>query len=216
MPFYQRGRKHQPKGEPAGGGVSGGEHAPASAESQTSNDSPPDTVPTRDMVDVLYPELRRIAQMRMARERGDHILQPTALVNELFVQLFKRERVGEAARWASREHFLLAASKAMHNVLIDHARSRAAEKRGGGWSRVEIEDPADVTDAKRSLEMDSLVELITQLGEKEPRMADIVRLRYFGGLTLSEIGDILGVNERTIKRDWALARQWLKGHMTRE
>lgn len=158
----------------------------------------------------LYPELRRIARARLRNERPDHTLQPTALVNELYLQLLRRPEV----TWTSRKHFLLSASKAMHHLLVDHARAKRAEKRGGNWQPVEIEDPGDKS-AEGGIEALELDELMTRLAEKEPRMAHIVELRFFGGLTLTEISDVLGIDERTVKRDWALARAWLRGHLER-
>lgn len=160
------------------------------------------------LADQLYPELKRIARARLRNERSDHTLQPTALVNELYLQLLRRPEV----TWTNRKHFLLSASKAMHHLLVDHARAKRAEKRGGGWQPIEIEDPGDKSSdsAIEALELD---ELMTRLGEKEPRMAEIVELRFFGGLTLAEISEVLGIDERTVKRDWALARAWLRGHL---
>jgi RNA polymerase sigma factor (TIGR02999 family) len=159
----------------------------------------------------LYPELKRIARARFRSERSDHTLQPTALVNELYLQLLRRSDV----TWTSRKHFLLAASKAMHHLLVDHARAKRAEKRGGSWQPIEIEDPGDKAAEGSTIEALELDGLMAQLAEKEPRMAKIVELRFFGGLTLAEIGEVLGIDERTVKRDWALARAWLRGHLDR-
>jgi RNA polymerase sigma factor (TIGR02999 family) len=157
----------------------------------------------------LYPELRRIAAARMRRERSDHTLQATALVNELYIQLLRK--TGTA--WTDRNHFLFAASQAMHRLLVDHARARESQKRGGGWNRLEISDehgPASENSTILVLELD---ELLTSLAKEEPRMASVVELKFFGGLTFSEIGSVLNMDERTAKRDWTLARAWLRGKL---
>ena len=159
-----------------------------------------------ELAALLYPDLKKIARARMRRERSDHTLQPTALVNELYLQLLQRPDPS----WTSREHFLVSASRAMQHLLIDHARARAAEKRGGGWVRVELDDPGGDS---AGLGMIELAELLARLETKEPRMADVVRLKFFGGLSVVEIAKVLNIDERTAKRDWALARQWLRGHL---
>jgi RNA polymerase sigma factor (TIGR02999 family) len=142
----------------------------------------------------------------MRRERPDHTLQPTALVNELYLHLLQRPDLN----WADREHFLLSASRAMHNLLIDHARARGTLKRGGGWARVDLDEPGETA---AGLDMLELAELLSVLETKEPRMADVVRLKFYVGLSVVEIAEALGIDERSVKRDWALARQWLRGHL---
>jgi RNA polymerase sigma factor (TIGR02999 family) len=161
------------------------------------------------LADVLYPELKRIARARMRGERADHTLQPTALVNELYLQLLQRSDV----QWTSREHFLLSASKAMSHLLVDHARARSADKRGGGWIRWEFDELATGGSCDASLSAVEVDDLLSRLAAKEPRMAEIVRLKFFLGLNTGEIGKILDIDERTVKRDWALAREWLRGHL---
>jgi RNA polymerase sigma factor (TIGR02999 family) len=164
----------------------------------------------RSLVEALYPELRRIAQAHMRRERSDHTLQPTALVSEAFMKL-----AGQPGfRWRDRSHFLFSASKAMRLLLIDHARRHAAEKHGGGLSKVQL-DEAHAADADESMEYLDLHELLKKMSEIDQRMASVVELRVFGGLTFREIGEILGTHERTVKRDWQLARAWLFGKLRR-
>lgn len=157
----------------------------------------------------LYPELRRIASARMRRERPDHTLQATALVNELYVQLLQRPGVP----WTDRNHFLVAASQAMHRLLVDHARARGSQKRGGGWRRIEMADEHGRPSEDATILVLELDELLSRLAKEEPRMASVVELKFFGGLTFTEIGGALGVDERTAKRDWTLARAWLRGQL---
>jgi RNA polymerase sigma-70 factor (ECF subfamily) len=166
-----------------------------------------DTSDRDRFAEELYPELRRIAAVKLRRERADHTLQPTALVGELWLHLLRNPDT----KWHDRNHFLVAASRAMHRYLVDHARARGSQKRGGQWHRstseienVSSENPAEVL---------QIHDLLERLQEREPRMASVVEMRFFGGLTFSEISAILSVDERTVKRDWTLARAWLRGHM---
>jgi RNA polymerase sigma factor (TIGR02999 family) len=161
------------------------------------------------LASALYPELKRIARAHMRRERPDHTLQATALVNELYLQLLRRSDLA----WTDRNHFLLAASQAMHRLLVDYARARGSRKRGGDWSRLELDDLAGSSSAGHAIEILEFDGLLSRLAKQEPRMARVVELKYFGGLTFAEIGAVLGVDERTAKRDWTLARAWLRGQL---
>lgn len=156
---------------------------------------------------LLYPDLKRIAVSRMRAERPDHTLQATALVSELYLHLLRQPDT----QWTNRTHFLLAASKAMHRLLVDHARARRARKRGGTWRRLPLEEIADKYAGFDSVQVLEVDELLERLAKEEPRMASVVELKFFGGLTFAEIGEVLSVDERTAKRDWALARVWFKG-----
>jgi RNA polymerase sigma factor (TIGR02999 family) len=144
----------------------------------------------------------------MRKERSDHTLQATALVSELYVHLLKQPNI----QWTDRNHFLLAASQAMHRYLVDYARAKRSVKRGRGWHRTDA-DAADLGEGKNVVEVLAVDELLTRLRENEPRMARVVEMKFFGGLTFSEIGGVLGVDERTAKRDWTLARAWLRGQL---
>jgi RNA polymerase sigma factor (TIGR02999 family) len=159
---------------------------------------------------VLYPELKRIAQSRMRRERSDHTLQATALINELYLRLLKNPDFV----WKDRNHFLLSASQAMRNLLVDHARERKSGKRGGDWIRVDLTDAGTIApyDAEQIVEVD---QVLSELAKKEPRMAQVVELKFFSGMTFEEIGEVLGVDQRTAKRDWTLARVWLAERLGR-
>jgi RNA polymerase sigma-70 factor (ECF subfamily) len=156
----------------------------------------------------LFPELKKIANAHMRRERSDHTLQPTALVSELYVHLLKQP----GFNWTDRNHFLLAASQAMHRYLVDYARAKRSQKRGGGWQRTEAE-VSDKAVGKSVIEVLEIDELLTSLRKEEPRMASVVEMKFFGGLTFAEIGGVLGVDERTAKRDWTLARAWLRARL---
>lgn len=162
-----------------------------------------DEAARHEVMTLLYPELKRIAEAHMRRERPDHTLQATALVSEFFVDVARNPAI--TAR--TRLQFLKLASVAMRRLLVDYARARASEKRGGDRVRLDI-DGFDIpgTAPDTFVEID---ELLTQLAREDARMAQVVELRFFGGLTNIEIGEALGVTERTVKRDWQVARAWL-------
>lgn len=160
---------------------------------------------------LLYPELKRIAEAQMRRERPDHTLQATGLVSEFFVYLAR----STSFTAHTKAHFLVLASIVMRRLLVDYARARKRDKRGGQLVRVDLDhvEPGEAAHFADLLEID---ELLTQLGATDPRLARVVELRFFGGLTNAEAGDVLGVNERTIKRDWTIARAWLYSQLRRD
>jgi RNA polymerase sigma factor (TIGR02999 family) len=160
------------------------------------------------LITRMYPDLRRLAALHMRRERTDHTLQPTALVNELFLHL----AMNTDFEWKDRSHFLAVASQAMRRFLVDYARARKSQKRGGGVLKVEI---LDLSTGGPQEYLDTLVlnELLERLEREEPRMAKVVELHCFGGLTFSEIAEVIGTDERTGKRDWQVARAWLMGQL---
>lgn len=174
------------------------------AESETNEQT------REQLVTVLYPELKRIAEAHMRRERCDHTLQATALVSEFFVHLAKSPNFLPR----TRTQFLMVASVAMRRLLVDYARAHRAEKRGGERVRVDIEraEPFEPPGFGDILEID---QLLSRLADSDPRLAKIVELRFFGGLTNAEIGLALGVHERTVKRDWQVARAWLYSRLQR-
>lgn len=162
------------------------------------------------LLELVYDQLRAIASQRMARERGNHTLQPTALVHEAYLRLIGKPD----AHWNGRAHFFRSAAEAMRRILIDHARVRNAEKRGGGPAKGKsifmvsnLSDMADFADPKEILAVD---ELISRLGALDGQAADVVRLRFFAGLDEASVGEVLGISERTVRRDWAFARAWLR------
>ena len=154
-------------------------------------------------MELIYPELHRIATTRMRRERSDHTLQATALVNEFFLHLAKSRKL----QWRDRAHFLAMASHAMRRLLVDYCRAHNAEKRGGGALRVSF--TMDETHHESEFDLIEINEIMNKLAAEEPRMARVVELRCFGGLTHAEIAEVLGIDERTVKRDWQVARAWL-------
>lgn len=163
------------------------------------------------LIPLVYDELRQIAARRLRRERPDHTLQPTALVHEAFLRLVDQTR----ARWNDRAHFLAVAAEVVRRVLVDHARAHDAVKRGGGQKIVTLCEPQalperDVIDV---LDLDVALERLAALN---PRHADIVRLRFFGGLTGEEIGHVLGVSRVTVTKEWAIARAWLLSELGEE
>jgi RNA polymerase sigma-70 factor (ECF subfamily) len=151
----------------------------------------------------LYSQLRRLAAAHLCKERPGHTLQATALVNETYFKLTQGER-----SWRGRLHFFALASKAMRQILADHARRRNASKRDAGGVRVPFEETLHVTAEQSELVL-FVDEALKKLERLDPRQSRIVELRYFGGLTDAEIGQILNISTRTVKRDWAMARAWL-------
>ncbi|MBL8136685.1 MAG: sigma-70 family RNA polymerase sigma factor [Acidobacteria bacterium] len=163
------------------------------------------------LFDLLYRELRGLAVSAMRSERGDHTLQPTALVHEAFLRL-----ADDTGAIENRRHFFGVAASAMRRILVEHARARHAAKRGGHAPRVSIDDVAVAAPAALDLvDLESLDAALTELARHDPRQARVVELRYFAGLTVEEAADVLGASPRTVKRDWQMARAWLRREMSR-
>ena len=156
-----------------------------------------------DLLPFVYSELHRLARGYMRRERPDHTLQATALINEAYLRL-----AHEDADWKSREHFIGVAANVMRRVLVDYARAHKAEQRGGGLKRVEMQDDLAISPGRID-EIASLDDALKRLEIQNARQARIVELRYFGGLSVEEISSLLKMSPRSVKRDWALARVWL-------
>jgi len=156
------------------------------------------------LLPLVYDKLRRIAQQQMNNERRGHTLQATALVHEAFLRLAGRDGL----TWKSKAHFYRAAADSMRRILIDHARSRGAEKRGGAYKRAAVSLAELVSDADPE-EFLAVDEAVSRLGEREPRVGSVVKLRLFAGLGLAETAEALGIPLRTVERDWAYARTWL-------
>ena len=161
-----------------------------------------------ELISLLYPELKRIAESRLRSERRDHTLQPTALVSEFFLRLARQSELS----WRNRAHFLAVSSQIMRRLLIDYARSHNADKRGGGAVRLQLDELA-IAGNRSGIDAMEFDELLEILAKQEPRMAQVAEMRCFGGLTNGEIGEALGVDERTIKRDWEVAGAWLRGQL---
>jgi RNA polymerase sigma-70 factor, ECF subfamily len=155
-----------------------------------------------ELAALLYPQMKRIAQRLMRRERPDHTLQPTALVNEACLRLF-----GEGLEWTDRAHFVAVSAQVMRQILVDYARGRRAAKRGGGAQRVDLE--VRISGENHSTILIALDSALKRLSELDERQGRIVELRFFGGLTDQEVAHVLGISERTVKRDWQHAKAWL-------
>ena len=157
---------------------------------------------------LLYDELRALARREMWGERSDHTLQPTALVNEAYLRLV----ANEGGTFADRESFFAAAATAIRRVLVDHARRRASEKRGGAFVRVPL-DPVDVAQPLADEELLALDDALAQLSSIDLVKARIVELRFFAGLSMEELAHAIGASESTIRREWRMARAWLRARM---
>jgi RNA polymerase sigma-70 factor (ECF subfamily) len=156
-----------------------------------------------NLLPLVYTELHRLASAYMRRERPDHSLQATALINEAYLRL-----AGEDIDWDSRAHFIGLAAHIMRQVLVDHARAHGAQRRAGGLNRVEMTDDLAIS-PERLEEAVSLDEALTRLAAVNLRQARVVEMRYFGGLSVEQIAGVLGIAPRSVKRDWSLARIWL-------
>ena len=167
------------------------------------------------LLPLVYDELRRLAARRLAGEGPGHTLQPTGLVHEAYLKLVGAD---PQQPWNGRIHFFAAAAEAMRRILIDHARRKHRARRGGGMKRVELGDIDNiemVTERGEADELLALDEALTQLAVADPRRAELVRLRYFAGLTLEQAAELLGISRATADRHWAFARAWLFDAMTR-
>lgn len=167
-----------------------------------------DTGALDTLIPVVERELRRLARIYMSHERKDHTLQPTAVVNEVFIRLIDANDV----RWNDRAHFFGICARLMRRVLVDHARSRGYQKRGGGAERVPLDEqrlaaPATDTDV---IALDAALDELARVDERKMR---VIEMRYFGGLTIEQTADALGVSADTVKRDWRLAKLWLLKHL---
>ena len=167
-----------------------------------------DLTAREELIPLVYQELRSLASSYLRRERPDHTLQPTALVHEAYLRLVDQHNVN----WENRRHFFGAVAQAMRRILVDHARDRLAEKRGSGVAKVALTE-AIVMSQEQPAQMIALHESLTALASRDPQQGRIVELRVFGGLTVEEITGILGVSSATVKRDWALAKAWLRREM---
>jgi RNA polymerase sigma-70 factor (ECF subfamily) len=157
---------------------------------------------------MIYLELRRLARRHMRRERPDHTLQPTALVHEAYLRLVQRPD----AAYESRAHFLAVASHVMRHILIDYARRRSREKRGAGLIVTGLQDDLSISPEK-SLELIQLDDALRRLSQLDARQGQIVELRYFGGMTVEEAAHILGISPKTVKREWSMAKAWLRANL---
>lgn len=156
------------------------------------------------LMPLIYDELRRLASHFLRRERPDHTLQPTALVNELYLRLVEQRNV----KWKNRANFFAVAAQLMRRLLVDHARRHHAAKRGGGNLKVSLDEALAVAD-RQDVEVLPLEEALESLTAIDPQQGRIVELRFYGGLTIEETAEVLGISAATVKREWTVARVWL-------
>jgi RNA polymerase sigma-70 factor, ECF subfamily len=164
-----------------------------------------------ELFSLVYHELRQVARAYMRRERADHTLQATALVNEAYLRLFE----GESFRWENRKHLFCTVTRSMRRVLVDHARRHRAERHGGAHRKVTLDDrgPIIYRDLPQLLALDQALERLAKLNS---RQVQVVELHSFAGLTEEEIAEMLDVSVKTVKNDWRFAKAWLKAEMGQE
>lgn len=161
------------------------------------------------LLPVVYKELRRHAAHLLKSERAGHTLQPTALVHEVFLRLVKREHI----EWKCRAHFFAMASQLMRSILVDYARTSRRRKRGGGAQRISLVEGLGLSVAQDA-DVLAIDEALKQLALVDPRQAEIVAMRFFGGLSVEEVAAVLGVSKRSVEAEWTLIRAWLRRELT--
>ena len=163
-----------------------------------------------NLIPLVYEDLRRLAAGYM-QEAAGHALQPTALVHEAYVRLIDQKQV----KWRNRAHFFGVAASMMRRILVDHARRRRAEKRDGNRERVTLTDNEVAAEGPREIDVLALHESLEQLATFDPQQERIVELRYFGGLTIEETAEVVGVSPATVVREWTIAKAWLRANLSR-
>jgi len=158
----------------------------------------------------MYGELRTLARRYLDRERPGHTLQPTALVNEVYLKLVDQSEVD----WKGRTHFFALGAQVMRRVLVDHARRKGRAKRGGGLQRAAVD--VSLISARSAADVLAVHEAIQDLGQVDPRQARIVELRFFGGLSVAEVAEVLGLAQRTVEAEWTMIRAWLRRRLSDE
>jgi RNA polymerase sigma factor (TIGR02999 family) len=162
-----------------------------------------------ELMPVVYGELRRVAESYLRRERRDHTLQPTALVHEAYLRLVDQRSVD----WQNRAQFFGLAAQMMRRILVNHAEGRRASKRGGGAERVSLDEAVSFYE-ERELDLAALDEALDALAALDPQQARVVELRFFGGLTVEEVAEVLGLSPATVKREWDSAKLWLRRQLS--
>ena len=158
-----------------------------------------------ELMPLVYGELRKLAASYLRKERADHTLQSTALVNEAFLRLVDQRDV----HWQSRAHFFAIAAQMIRRILVDHARAQQAEKRGSGGIKIELDEAMAVSNNDRDLNVLALHDALEKLAELDPRQSRIVELRFFAGLSVEETAAVTELSTATVKREWSSARAWL-------
>ncbi len=165
---------------------------------------------TNRLLEAVYDELRRAAERCLRGERPDHTLQPTELVHEAYLKLIDQTKTA----WQDRAHFIAVAARAMRQILIDHARGRLAQKRGGGAQRVTLDSAIAAPGSSSDQDVLALHDALEKLGDLDPRAAQVAELRIFGGLSAPDTAEVIGASERTVRNDWVFARSWLTRELT--
>jgi RNA polymerase sigma factor (TIGR02999 family) len=161
-----------------------------------------------ELLPLVYNELRRIAGNQLRNERGDHTLQATALVHEAYLRLIEQREVN----WNNRLHFFSIAAEMMRRILVNYAVQRNAQKRGDGAAKISLED-ADSFESKPDFDLIALDEALKNLAKLDELQARVVELRFFGGLTIEETAEVLNISDSTVKREWRMAKSWLKAKL---
>ena len=163
------------------------------------------------LLPVVYRELRVLAEEYLRHERTGHTLGATALVHETYLKLVDQDNV----KWQSRAHFLAIAAQAIRRILVDHARTKKREKRGRGWERVSLSVVLPEMAVGRNMNLLALNEAMERLSEQEPLESRVVELRFFGGMSVKEVAEVLDISERTVRRRWSFAKAWLYREVTK-
>jgi RNA polymerase sigma factor (TIGR02999 family) len=169
-----------------------------------------DQAALEQLTPLVYSELHRLAHQRLGRERKGHTLQTTALVHEAYLRLIDQKEV----RWQNRAHFFAIAAQMMRRILVDYARSRSVAKRGGDARQVSLDEAMEVS-GERAADVIALDEALKSLSELDQRKSRIIELRFFGGLSIEETAEVLGVSPGTVMRDWTFAKAWLQREISK-
>lgn len=164
-----------------------------------------------ELMPLVYEELRRQASQYLRKERQGHTLQTTALIHEAYLRLAGQNEI----EWQNRNHFFAIASTAMRRILVDHARTRHREKRGGNAEDIPLDDALMIGVSQKSLDLVALDEALVRLERLDPRQAKVVELRFFSGLTNEETANVLAVSNATVRNDWTMAKAWLHGQLVK-
>ncbi len=164
-----------------------------------------------ELLPLVYGELRELAERHLHHERPDHTLQATALVHEAYIRLVDSDRI----KLRNRAHFFALAAQAIRRILVDHARHHNRRKRGGGRGKVSLDD-APTLSVESDVNILALDEALQRLAEAEPRCAQVVEMRFFGGMTMGEVAELLGLSVKTIEKDWRVARAWLYRELSKD
>jgi RNA polymerase sigma factor (TIGR02999 family) len=161
-----------------------------------------------ELLPMVYNELRRLADHYLGRERREHTLQATALVHEAYLRLVDQTSIN----WQNRAHFFSVAAQVMRHILVDHARAHQAAKRGGGSGKLSLDDAVNFFE-QRDVNLVALDEALAELAQLDPQQSQVVELRFFGGLSIEEVAEVLKISEGTVRYDWRMAKAWLYREM---